>query len=254
MNRSEPSEIQMREPAVGHSVVHLSVVVPTLARLATARLLARRIRELLPDLETEVIIVSPELPEDEGDSTSVIYVRDTGRGVYAAYRTGIDRARGTYVWLLGDDDYPLDHVAAITGRLKEASADVIVAPVVFSSGRIYRPRRTKFFLLLRNWCQQGVIYRRSVLARHRFYRRLKIQADHYVNVLIRADAALTKEYLDQPICVFGVCGISSRVSDEHFWRLRPRLARRTLSWIGYLMFVSCVQSASHAKRFLRSKM
>jgi glycosyltransferase involved in cell wall biosynthesis len=229
--------------------MHLSIILPTLHRVGTARCLAERFRELFCDLELEIIVVTPAkigLPQDTS-ACNVRFVRDTGGGVYAAYSEGLRHALGDYVWLIGDDDYPLDSSAGLALLLRAGEADVIVAPTVFSSGRVYRPHKNKLLLLFFNWCQQGVIYRRAALAKFRFFRRLRVQADHYVNVLMRADHGVRKVYVDVPICVFGVGGLSSRQKDLAFRALRPMLARRTLGCLGYLLFESIVAVASIRK-------
>lgn len=216
--------------------MHLSVIIPTLTRLATARALAERIRELLPALEIEVIVVTPRPGEQPASTELVRYIADAGRGVYAAYNAGLRSASGEYVWFIGDDDYPLDAAAGISGMLQEGAIDLLVAPVLFSSGRIYRPVRTLLMLHFLNWCQQGVIYRRRELLRHRFFRRLKVQADQYVNILLRSDPSVRRKFLTEPICVFGVNGVSGRLYDAGYRSLRPALAHRTLGCGAFLAF------------------
>jgi glycosyltransferase involved in cell wall biosynthesis len=215
--------------------MRLSVIIPTLNRLDTVRLLAGRIRELLSALEIEVIVVTPSAADQPTDEL-VRYVTDAGRGVYAAYNAGLLSATGEYVWFMGDDDYPLDASTAIAGTLQEGTVDLLIAPVLFSSGHIYRPTRTLLLLHFLNWCQQGVIYRRRELLRHRFFRRLTVQADQYVNILLRSDPAVSKKYLDDPICVFGVKGISGRVTDSGYRSLRIALAHRTLGCVAFFAF------------------
>jgi glycosyltransferase involved in cell wall biosynthesis len=208
--------------------VHLSVIIPTLNRLETVRLLAGRIRELLPALEVEVIVVTPSAADQPASNELLRYVTDARRGVYAAYNAGLLSAIGEYVWFMGDDDYPLDAATGISGILQAGAVDVLIAPVLLSSGPIYRPTRMLLLLHFLNWCQQGVIYRRRELLRHRFFRRLTVKADQYVNILLRSDPAVVKKYLDAPICVFGVNGISGRVHDLGYRSLRLALAHRTL--------------------------
>ena len=177
--------------------MHLSVIIPTLNRPETATLLAHRIRELLPALETEVIVVTPVAGERSTSDERVHYITEAARGVYAAYNAGLRSASGEYVWFMGDDDYPLDAVTGISGILQVGAVDLLIAPVLFSSGRLYRPTRTLLLLHFLNWCQQGVIYRRRELLRHRFFRRLTVLADQYVNILLRSDSASQQEVYDR---------------------------------------------------------
>jgi glycosyltransferase involved in cell wall biosynthesis len=216
--------------------MHLSVIIATLSRPETVRLMAGRIRELLPALETEVIVVTPAVGVRPPSNDLVRYVADAGRGVYAAYNAGLRTASGEYVWFMGDDDYPLDAATDVSGILEAGAVDVLIAPVLFSSGRIYRPTRMLLLLHFLNWCQQGVIYRRGLLLRHKFFRRLTVQADQYVNILLRSDPAVRKIFLAEPICLFGVSGVSGRVRDVGYSALRLALAHRTLGCSAYLAF------------------
>jgi glycosyltransferase involved in cell wall biosynthesis len=217
-------------------MTHLSVIVPTLNRLDTAQLIAARVLGLFPHLQVEVIVVAPAsqcLPES---SARVRFVADTGRGVYPAFTAGLNQARGRYVWFIGDDDYPLDAAGLLSADLLEARADLLVAPVLFSSGRIYRPTRSRLILQFLNWCQQGVIYRRELLMRYRFFRRLPVQADQYVNVRLRCDPRVSIRFVAAPICMFGVNGVSGRFQDLGYRALRPALAYRTLGCARFLAF------------------
>jgi glycosyltransferase involved in cell wall biosynthesis len=232
--------------------VHLSIILPTLHRLATARALAARLVELTADMDVEILIVSPDVDTGATDGR-IRFIEDQGGGVYPAYTRGLHAAQGAYVWFIGDDDFPLDGAAAILSHIKTQRADLIVAPVLFSSGRLYRPTRSRFVLLFRNWCQQGVIYKRSALLRYRFYRRLRVQADHFVNILMHADKSLHAVFLQQPICVFGVNGLTARHRDHSFRAVRPALARRTLPLPEFLLFQSIVCAVSLFRRARRAR-
>lgn len=231
--------------------MHLSVIIPTLSRPQTALFLAARICELLPTLEIEVIVVQPAGLPKPADSATVRFISDMRRGVYMAYRAGVEHATGEYCWFMGDDDYPLDAAAQLSAALLAAQADLLVAPVIFSSGRIYRPTQSRLILHFLNWCQQGVIYRRKALARHRFFRRLSVQADQYVNLLLRADPTVRTEFLSEPICVFGVGGVSGRQRDTGYGSLRMALARRTLSGGSFLLFRALLLAEPMVKRFVK---
>lgn len=231
--------------------MHLSVIIPTLNRPETVRLLAGRIRRLLPTLEIEVIVVTPPRGEQPSSTELVHYVADGCRGVYAAYNAGLRVASGEYIWFMGDDDYPLDAAAGISDMLRGGAVDLLIAPVLFSSGRIYRPTRMLLILHFLNWCQQGVIYRRRELLRHRFYHRLKVKADQYVNILLRSDPAVRKIFLAEPICMFGLGGVSGRTLDESYRSLRPALAHRTLGCGAFAVFRVLIMIEPLVKRWLK---
>jgi glycosyltransferase involved in cell wall biosynthesis len=231
--------------------VHLSIIIPTQNRLETVRLMAGRIRELLPALQTEVIVVTPAAGVRPASNELVRYVADAGLGVYAAYNAGLGTASGEYVWFMGDDDYPLDAATDISDLLEAGTVDILIAPVMFSSGRLYRPTQMLLLLHFFNWCQQGVIYRRRQLLRHRFFRRLTVQADQYVNILLHSDPSVRKMFLTDPICVFGVNGLSGRVHDAGYSALRLALAHRTLGCSAFLAFRVLVWMQPLIKRLVK---
>jgi putative colanic acid biosynthesis glycosyltransferase len=234
-----------------NAAVHLSVIISTRSRLETARLLADRIRVLMSALELEIIVVSPAAEEQTNSDERLRYVADTGGGVYAAYNAGLRSSVGQYVWFVGDDDYPLDAAADICEILRAGAVDLLVAPVLFSTGRIFRPSRTLLLLHFLNWCQQGVIYRRRDLLRHRFFRRLPVQADQYVNILLRSDPTVRKKFLATPICMFGVGGVSGRARDLGYRSLRLALAHRTLNCGEFLVFRALALLEPLIKRMVR---
>ena len=216
--------------------MHLSVIIPTLNRQETAVLLAERICGLFHTLDVEVIVVTPAGSQPTTSDAKVRFVEDAGHGVYAAYNAGLHCASGDYVWFVGDDDYPLDAAADLAPSLQHDGADILVAPVLFSSGQIYRPTKSLLVLLYFNWCQQGVVYRRQTLLRRRFFRRMTVQADQYVNVLLFADKAVRVRFLKRPVCVFGVNGLSGRMQDAAYDALRTVLAYRALGCAGFLAY------------------
>jgi len=205
----------------------------------------------LPDLDIEVIVVQPAGAAPAVHSANMRFVSDAGRGVYMAYRSGLEKATGEYCWFMGDDDYPLDAAAQLSTTLLAGHADMIAAPVIFSSGRLYRPTRSRLILHFLNWCQQGVIYRRSLLERVRFFRRLNVQADQYVNIMLRADPRVRTIFLSTPICVFGVGGVSGRLRDAGYATLRKALARRTLGTGSFLLFRALLLIEPVIKRLVK---
>ena len=231
--------------------MHLSLVIPTLSRPQTALLLAMRVFDLLPGVQIEAIVVLPaDVPKPQ-DTGAVTFIHDDRRGVYMAYRAGLERATGEYCWFMGDDDYPLDGLVQMGASILASQEDVLVAPVLFSTGRLYRPTRSLLILHFLNWCQQGVLYRRSLLSQHRFYRRLPVQADQYVNILLRANRTVKTRFFIKPICVFGVEGVSGRRRDTHYASLRVALAQRTLGGSSYFLFRVLMLVEPLVKRLVR---
>jgi glycosyltransferase involved in cell wall biosynthesis len=215
--------------------------------MATTLLIARRVHELFPG-SVEVIIITPQQCDAAAFGSGIRVIAAAAKGVYAAYTTGLRHAKGDYVWFLGDDDFPLDCASSLSELLKEGSADVIACPVIFSSGRVYKPSRYRLTLLLRNWCQQGIVYKRATLLCYRFFNRFPVQADHYVNVLLRAQPGVKIVYPGCPVCVFGVNGLSSRLRDERFRKVRKLLARRTLGFPQLAVFGSIVWCRAIVRR------
>ena len=89
--------------------------------------------------------------------------------------------------------------------------------------------------------------------RHRFFRRLKVQADQYVNILLRSDSEVRKKFLREPICVFGVNGVSGRADDADYRSLRLALAHRTLGCAAFLAFRLLAPIGPVIKRLVKTR-
>lgn len=198
-----------------------------LERLAESLRCSRSAREL------ECVVVhceaSPEAllrPRLEGLSRA-LFLRDEGTGVYAAFDQGRRASLAPYVLFLGGDDFLLPGADDVLERLARGEGpDVVACPVVFGRRGLHAPLKSKYGLILRNWCQQGVFYRRSVLEQHAFDPRYRIQADHKLNLEIAADPRHRVEYADDIVAFFSLDGASSSAPDLAFWRDMPGIVRR----------------------------
>jgi glycosyltransferase involved in cell wall biosynthesis len=133
---------------VGHAgrVIALSVIVPV---YGVERYLSECIDSLLseaPD-DLEVIAVNDASPDGSGEILAKYAARDArvrvitlerNGGLSAARNTGLDRARGRYVWFVdGDDWLPPGTTRAVVERLAQANPDVLIVDYarVYPDGR-----------------------------------------------------------------------------------------------------------------------
>lgn len=210
----------------------LSIIVPTLeADRELDRCLAS-IELVCPDrAECEVVIV---VPGAIASRVAQIYpafrvVPDTRKGIYAAMNDGSKAARGLHLYYVGKDDIVLPAFADALRLLDRERPLTLFGDVYWGDQGIYRGAPSRFRLIGRNVCHQGIIYARSAFDRHGPYlRRMRLQADHLLNLKILWDRKGPRPlYFDKPIAWYSGSGFSVvRGADPVFWRLYPTVLRR----------------------------
>lgn len=193
-----------------------------------------------------VVIFSNNSPESAiknhaKDIGNVKCIYDHPNGVYNAYETGVTNADGDYIILSGGDDFFMpglsialsDILLAVTPR-----PDLIAANVCFGDSRLLKPSKTKFGLVMRNWCQQGVIYRRSIFDEFHFDESYKIQADHKFNIEIIGSGIFIIHYTELIVAYFSCGGVSQSQPDLNFWRDMPSIVSKNFGWhYGFICYL-----------------
>ena len=172
---------------------------------------------------------------------NVKYIYDSPNGVYKAYETGVANAEGVYIIFSGGDDFFMPGLSRVLGDILLAvtpQPDVIVANVCFGDTRLLKPSKTKFGMVMRNWCQQGVIYRRGIFDQYHFDASYKIQADHKFNIEIIGSGIFTIHYTELIVAYFSCGGISQSQPDLHFWRDMPSIVSKNFGWhYGFICYL-----------------
>lgn len=190
----------------------------SLARLAHA-----------PDIE--IVIVNsgtfPQAGRDFADRFGTIrFVDMPARGIYAAYNRGIEEATGRYLLFFGVDDIALPGMDMVIDILAGATPDydLFAATSYMQSTGISAPARARPAILFRNWCHQGLFYRRSYLATHPFDVAYPMQADHKANIEMLADRTLRIGRSAELVSYFATGGSSQTAPDLRFRSDLPHIA------------------------------
>jgi glycosyltransferase involved in cell wall biosynthesis len=199
----------------------------------------------------EIVLVTP--PSNvEVAKTSVegvnIFVTETRKGIYAAMNDGISASRGHYLFFLGKDDIVLSPFGKILDCLAKEGGSAAFCDVYWGKEGVYSGNPSKWRVLIKNYCHQGVIYSREVIDEHGPYlRRMRVQADHLLNIRLLWDSRFSPSirYFRGAGVWYASEGFSSVARDPLFWRLYPKILNR---YVGAT--ASVLLSAS---RWLRGK-
>lgn len=131
--------------------------------------------------------------------TNAVFISEPDTGIYNAFNKGWRKARGEWVYYLGDDDYLIDPGAldAVVADASRTDAEMVLSPAerpgMRQCFRSWRDMRS--LLTVTPYCHQGVLMRRSLIERlGGFDERFRISADydlllkaHFSNVKVRYD-------------------------------------------------------------------
>lgn len=165
---------------------------------------------------------------------SIRFVSEPDKGVYDAINKGVQLARGEWLYVLGCDDR-LAHPSALSALapLLRSDAELVHAKVLRkSTGQLEGRSSVGIDIVLRNICQQAILYRRSLFQRLGLFNlKYPICSDWEFN--IRCFGLPCKsEHADSVLCHYDGGGMSSRVTDEVFYAERLDIALRAyrLPW------------------------
>jgi glycosyltransferase involved in cell wall biosynthesis len=231
----------MTESVCPNPTLDLSVILPALKADVEYLRCVYAIRAVLAGtIPYEIISVVRDVETFAGlASSDLSIIPEERRGIYAAMNTGLNNAKGNYVYFIGQDDILLPEViGALTAGLQKR-ADVIVADVFWGTGRVYRNHPSPRSLIWRNWCHQGLIYRRELLgdAGLRFPEAFSTQADHYANIVLTAGDGATIVKHNGCIAWYSASGISCKTMDSAFRVRFPSLIREHFGFPSFAIVV-----------------
>jgi glycosyltransferase involved in cell wall biosynthesis len=180
----------------------------------------------------EIVLVTPlcqiELAKTLMSGVTT-YVAETRRGIYSAMNDGIQASRGRYLFFLGKDDIVLPSFGKVVDQLAQVGGSAAFFDVYWGHDGLYSGRPSKWRVLLRNFCHQGIIYSREVIKTHGPYiRRMRVQADHLLNIRLLWDTRFARSIRYFPggrVC-YAAEGFSSVTRDPLFWHLYPTILNR----------------------------
>jgi glycosyltransferase involved in cell wall biosynthesis len=220
-----------------HKTPDVSIVLPALKMNSDYLRCVSSIRAALADkIDYEIISIVRDIKTFDGMNSPDLHVfLEDGPGIYRAMNFGVDRSSGGYLYFIGQDDILLPDAATalIQGAAREA--DVILANVFWGNKRIHRSYTLKQSLAWTNWCHQGVFYRRTTFIRvvRSFPLEYKAQADHYSNIVLRADKTVRIDKYDGCIAWYSAAGFSTQSPDLVFRAAFPMLVREHIGLFSY---------------------
>ena len=210
----------------------LSVIVPALeADKELGRCIASIELALAAAASYEIILIVPKAQVATAQAVfpAARVHADTRKGIYAAMNDGARASTGRYLYFIGKDDILLPTAAEALALLVETQPSALFCDVYWGDRGRYKGRPSRFLILGRNACHQGIIYSRQAFASHGPYlRRMALQADHLLNIKILWDRSISPPaYLAKPLAWYSGSGFSViRGADPVFWRLYPTVMRR----------------------------
>lgn len=199
----------------------------------------------------EIVLVTPTNQIAAAKKTIegvTIFAAETRKGIYAAMNDGIRASHGYYLFFLGKDDIVLPPFGEILDKLSKTGCSAVFCDVFWGVKGLYSGRPSKWRVLLRNFCHQGIIYSREVINEHGPYlRRMRVQADHFLNIRLLWDKrfASSIRYFSGGRVWYCAQGFSSLARDPVFWQLYPNILKR---YVGKMAFTLLLTS-----RWLRGK-
>lgn len=177
-------------------------------------------RQFTSSIEKELVIVASvnnfiAFSERFSEKTITI-VSERPNGIYSAYNKGIQIAKYDWIMFFGQDDIILPNLASIVEDPNFAEYDLIVNPVVFGDRGVLYPIKNRLGLIFRNWCHQGVIYKKAVFADRKYNQRYSIQGDHEFNIY--ACKKYRAKYSSVIVSYFSTEGTSQSRTDHVFKR------------------------------------
>lgn len=195
---------------------------------------------LFGKLSYEIITIVPEVERFHSfENEDVRIVLQESCGIYQAMNFGITKALGEYIYFIGQDDVMLPESAEAINYGKRRNADLIISDVFWGNNSIYRNHKIRHSLVWRNWCHQGLFYKRStfIYAVGSFPVQFKAQADHYVNILFTRNRSLQISRYSKCVAWYSSAGFSSRSPDTRFRDAFPGIIRRQFGLASFVMVV-----------------
>jgi len=175
----------------------------------------------------------------EASDLSIVPEREPG--IYAAMNQGLECAQGKYVYFIGQDDILLPETARAITFGMEREADVILCDVFWGTRRIFRNPPSPRSLVWRNWCHQGIIYRRETLCDQRLSYPVEftVQGDHYLNIALTSGPRKLR-IIKRNNCIawYSASGFSTIHVDLLFRNQFPALVRKHFGFLFYCLVVS----------------
>jgi glycosyltransferase involved in cell wall biosynthesis len=219
----------------------ISVILPA---LSPSKDFARCIASIRASLEEkvsyEIICVVPDERRFQGFEASALRVcAERQPGIYGAMNTGIEEAKGQYLYFIGSDDVLLPGAATAFIECSRSQPAIVLGDVFWGEKKIFSNNARRKTLAWRNWCHQGIYYKRDffVATAIAYPIKYKTQSDHYVNIVLSSAPNARIEKFDGCMAWYSASGCSTLIIDQEFRREFPKLVRAHFGVVDYLIAV-----------------
>lgn len=194
----------------------------------------------------EILVITPSgnlnnIPHID----EVFFLKESKRGIYSAMNDGISHSNGDYIMFLGKDDLILPSFKKLIKEISTLKKSAIFFNVYWGTEGVRSGKPSKIKILKENICHQGIIYSRESLKKHGpYFRKMKVQADHLLNIKILWDKEISRNilYINSAFIWYSAEGFSSKNKDLIFKKFYPAILKKyTTSFFYYTLL---------AKRFL----
>jgi glycosyltransferase involved in cell wall biosynthesis len=220
------------DPVGEASAPLLSVIVPAAEVDLELRRCLDSIRLALPDeAQCEIVLVLPKqlVAAATQAFAGVRVLAESRPSVYAAMNDGVAASTSRYLYFLGKDDILLPSARDVMQMLRTLAPSAVFAHVYWGAAGMRSTWSSRWSILNRNVCHQGIVYSREAVLKHGPYvRRFRVRADHLLNIRLLWDAGLRARamHVALPLAWYAADGLSSRVPDRVFYRVQATIIRR----------------------------
>ena len=210
----------------------LSVIIPALEVDTELRRCLDSVQLALPDPSIcEIVLILPmhQLSAAAQAFPAVRAIAESRPSVYAAMNDGVTASTGLFLYFLGKDDIVLPSMREVLPLLAAEAPAIVFADVYWGSDGVHSTRSSRWGILLRNVCHQGIVYSREAVIKHGPYvRRFRVRADHLMNIRVLWDAAMRarSRQLRLPLVWYAATGLSCNLPDRNFYRVQATIIRR----------------------------
>lgn len=191
--------------------------------------------------------ISPHWENSDFPFRRFFIVRTEPHGVYAAYNLGVELTSGSHLLFFGVDDIALPEMDNVIDCLTTNDADILVGTCVSQLHGVLTGTKWFPMLLLKNWCHQGIFYKREVFHDLSYELKYRIQADHFLNIQIVSRPGVNIKLWRPPVAYFSAGGISSLSTDYVFRNDLPKIAREHFG-VFWALIVILKQQIADARR------
>jgi len=228
----------------------VSIIIPAIIQNELLDRCLYSIFACFKSFDYEILIIVPNVANFKYESHHVRIIQEKEKSIYGAMNTGIIYAKGKYMFFIGQDDIILPEFENMLKYIKNKDPDLIISNVFWGRDKIYNNVKSRYFLIHKNWCHQGIVYKTNIVLDNNLFYDLKysIQADHLFNIVFCSKHIKAIKY-NHCISWYSANGASTKITDKYFRIDFPQII---LTHYGYFSFLVLL-ILRNTKYFLQNK-